>query len=295
MKKIIAFFLLLCMIVTITACNDKENAGSEITLQEIYDASKVASLLENHESVYIVRTENGKVSAEEYYSKEYSFIFYYGEIYGMDFDEAFFVTDHSYIVYSDNSMMRLVPITPDGMTDMAAGFAKESELYVFMDAILNDTITSVTEKDGHIIVTSITDQEEIDSVEGLVSCEEELVLDAKTREFISVKGIFCYETEVYENVTTFIFDAEIPENMKKFVECDRQTTDMRTITVVTNPGAENEKIESVQSPKGMKAGLMPDSEYYDRKFTMYADEACTQVFGTPDVNSDVTVYIKWDE
>ena len=295
MKKIIAFFLLLCMIVTITACNDKENAGSEITLQEIYDASKVASLLENHESVYIVRTENGKVSSEEYYSKEYSFIFYYGEIYGMDFDEAFLVTDHSYIVYSDNSMMRLVPITPDGMTDMAASFAKESELYVFMDDILNDTITSVTEKDGHIIVTSITDQEEIDSVEGLVSCEEELVLDAKTREFISIKGTFCYETEVYENVTTFTFDAEIPENMKKFVECDRQTTDMRTITVVTNPGTENEKIESVQSPKGMSAGLTPDSEYYDRNFTMYADEACTQVFDTPDFNSDVTVYIKWDE
>lgn len=295
MKKIITFFLLLCMIVTITACNDKENAGSEITLQEIYDASKVASLLENHESVYIVRTENGKVSSEEYYSKEYSFIFYYGEIYGMEFDEAFFVTDHSYFVYSDNSMVRLVPITPDGMTDMADSFAKESEIHVFMDAILNDIITSVTEKDDHIIVTSITDQEEIDSVEGLVSCEEELVLDAKTREFISVKGIFRYETEVYENVTTFIFDAEIPENMKKFVECDRQTTDMRTITVVTNPGTENEKIESVQSPKGMSAGLTPDSEYYDRNFTLYADEACTQVFDTPDVNSDVTVYIKWDE
>jgi hypothetical protein len=178
---------------------------------------------------------------------------------------------------------------------MTERFAKEGEVHIFDQALIDDVITSVTEKDGQIIVKSTSDQAELDSIEGLISCEEELVLDAKTRDMISIKSVFTYETEVFESTATFIFDAEIPENMKKYVEYDRQTEDLRTITVVTNPGTENEKIESVQSPKGMSSGLSPDEDYYDRTFTMYADEACTEVFGSPDVNADVTVYVKWDE
>ena len=295
MKKIVTFILLLCMILTVTACNNKEDASPNITMQEIRDSSKVSAMLANHDSVHIVRTENGKVSTEEYHSKEYSYIFYSGEAYGMEYDEVFFITDHSYYFDTNNNVVKLVLITPDGLTDMTERFAKEGEVHIFDQALIDDVITSVTEKDGQIIVKSTSDQAELDSIEGLISCEEELVLDAKTRDMISIKSVFTYETEVFEGTTTFIFDAEIPENMKKYVEYDQQTEDLRTITVVTNPGTENEKIESVQSPKGMSSGLSPDADYYDRNFTMYADEACTEVFGSPDVNADVTVYVKWDE
>ena len=90
--------------------------------------------------------------------------------------------------------------------------------------------------------------------------------------------------------------AEIPEGMKTFMEYDQQTEDMRTITVVSNPGTENEKTQSVQVPKGLSGGLTPAAEYADRTFTIYTDAACTQTFEeAPDVNSDITVYIKWDE
>lgn len=92
------------------------------------------------------------------------------------------------------------------------------------------------------------------------------------------------------------YDVEIPEIIKTFMEYDQQTEDMRTITVVSNPGTEQEKTESVLSPKGLIVGLSPEAAYADRTFTLYTDVACTQPLEeAPDVNADVTVYIKWDE
>ena len=270
---------------------DAESETPELTLQDIYDASNVAALLKNHDSVHILYTGNGEVFQEDYYSKEQNYSFYKGE----EFNDEFFMTDHSYYMNSDK-IVRLVLLTPSGMAEMKDVFANEHKVNVFSTNLLNDIITSVTEKDGYIIMTSVSDQEEIDSIEGLVSCEEELVLDAKTYDLISVKSIFRYEDEVYEGTTTFTYDVEIPEIIKTFMEYDQQTEDMRTITVVSNPGTEQEKTESVLSPKGLIVGLSPEAAYADRTFTLYTDAACTQPLEeAPDVNADVTVYIKWDE
>ena len=270
---------------------DAESETPELTLQDIYDASNVAALLKNHDSVHILYTGNGEVFQEDYYSKEQNYSFYKGE----EFNDEFFMTDHSYYMNSDK-IVRLVLLTPSGMAEMKDVFANEHKVNVFSTNLLNDIITSVTEKDGYIIMTSVSDQEEIDSIEGLVSCEEELVLDAKTYDLISVKSILRYEDEVYEGTTTFTYDVEIPEIIKTFMEYDQQTEDMRTITVVSNPGTEQEKTESVLSPKGLIVGLSPEAAYADRTFTLYTDAACTQPLEeAPDVNADVTVYIKWDE
>ena len=270
---------------------DAESETPELTLQDIYDASNVAALLKNHDSVHILYTGNGEVFQEDYYSKEQNYSFYKGE----EFNDEFFMTDHSYYMNSDK-IVRLVLLTPSGMAEMKDVFANEHKVNVFSTNLLNDIITSVTEKDGYIIMTSVSDQEEIDSIEGLVSCEEELVLDAKTYDLISVKSIFRYEDEVYEGTTTFTYDVEIPEIIKTFMEYDQQTEDMRTITVVSNPGTEQEKTESVLSPKGIIVGLSPEAAYADGTFTLYTDTACTQPLEeAPDVNADVTVYIKWDE
>ena len=44
---------MLCMVLSFTACTDKESETPELTLQDIYDASNVAALLKNHVTVYI--------------------------------------------------------------------------------------------------------------------------------------------------------------------------------------------------------------------------------------------------
>lgn len=91
---------------------------------------------------------------------------------------------------------------------------------------------------------------------GLVSYNAEYVLDAKTHELISVKDVIEYDDGTVYNVgVDFIYDAEIPEGMKAFVEYEQQTEDLRTITIVSNPGTESEKSESVQIPKGLSVAL----------------------------------------
>ena len=56
-----------------------------------------------------------------------------------------------------------------------------------------------------------------------------------------------------------------------------------------------EKTESVKVAKGVQVAIAPDF-LTEKTFTMYADAACTQVLeGDSDVNSDLTVYIKWNE
>ena len=133
---------------------------------------------------------------------------------------ASLITNHSYHYCYDNTYTQGILLTPDGMVDVGSIFAESSEKTILSENLLNNTITSVTEKDGNIIVTSVSDPEEIETI----------------------------------------------------------------------------KAESVQVPKGLIVGLSPEAAYADRTFTLYTDAACTQPLEeAPDVNSDVTVYIKWVE
>ena len=147
-------------------------------------------------------------------------------------------------------------------------------------------------------MTSVSDQEEINDAkaQGWNLGEDEYALDAKTREVISVKGVYVSDSgEKYEGAVYITYNAEIPESMKKFVEYDQLTADMRTVTVVSNPGAANEKTESIQVPKGLPVAFSTDLSV-EKNFILYADAACTQAIPEElDTNSDVTVYIKWDE
>ena len=298
MKKIVTFILLIGLVMSFTACTDTENTPPEITTQNLYDSSNVPALLEKYDSVLVQRTANGEVYREDYYSKEYRYAFFDGELYGEESDSKLLSTDHSYFYYIDNTYMQDVILTPDGMVDMKKLFAEDLEKEFFSADILNDIITSVTEKDGHIFVTNVSDQEEIDDAkaQGWILGEDEYVLDAKTREVISVKGVSVSESgEEYEGAVYITYNADIPEGMKKLVEYAQQTEDMRTVTVVSNPGTANEKTESIQVPKGLPVAFSADLDV-EKTFTLYADAACTQTFEEePDVNSDSTVYIKWNE
>ena len=122
MKKIVTFILLIGLVMSFTACTDKENTPPEITLQELYDSSNVPALLEKYDSVLVRRTENGEVYQEEYYSKEYRYTF---DGYNAENKYAVLSTDHSYHMYFDNMYVRIVVIAPDGMVDMESLFAEE--------------------------------------------------------------------------------------------------------------------------------------------------------------------------
>ena len=268
-----------------------------ISLNEVYEAGSLPTLLEKHDSVYVQRTENDEVYEEEYFSKEYSYTFY---SYTPESEYAFFLTNHSYYMYFKNMDVRIIILTPDGMIGMESLFAEEIDENIFSENLLNDTIVSVTEKDGKIIVRSVSDSEElaIYEAQGWILGEEDTVLDAKTREVIFEKASYTkIETgETYEGATYIIYDGDIPESMKKFVEYDKQTDNLRIVTIVSNPGAENEKTESIQVPKGLQVAISDLADVEEPLYTLYADAACTQTFeGEWDVNSDITIYVKWGE
>ena len=260
---------------------------------------------ENHESVYVRYSESGNLYEEKYLSKEYSYSSMDGEVYGLASDLLSFTSEHTFYTYYDGEYIRSLLISPDGLSDDKYHMLKDAG-FALEEGTLQETIQSVKKKDGRIIVTSFESPEAIEASEkgGLVSYNAEYVLDAKTHELISVKDVIEYDDGTVYNVgVDFIYDAEIPEGMKAFVEYEQQTEDLRTITIVSNPGTESEKSESVQIPKGLSVALEPDFIFeldfstnpeIEEVFELYSDAACTQLFDlSEDDDSDITIYVKW--
>ena len=76
MKKIVTFILLLCMAFSLTSCVNNESATAEITVQDLYDSTNIPALLENHDSVYVLYTENGEVYQLRVFAPVNSFNFF---------------------------------------------------------------------------------------------------------------------------------------------------------------------------------------------------------------------------
>ena len=285
MKRVFSVILLLGMIVSLSACGT-----GTITMQKVYDANRLDTLLKNHESVNVQHSLNGEVYGETYLSEEYT----YDAAYGW----AAFLTDRAYYACADGSYERVLLLTPDGLADLASYRAEYYTSVVLSPETVQETIRSVTKKDNRITVTSFLDQEKIKAFytgeDGLNSCDCEYVLDAKTRELVSAKSVYGYgDGMVYEGVSDVVYDTEMPEGVKAFLNYERQTENLRTVTVVSNPGTKNEIKTSIQTPKGVPVGL---SAAYDTDdaFELYADAACTQPHTTSgDYQSDATIYVKW--
>ena len=306
MKKIVTFTLMMCMALSFTACNNNGNTSTEstssenntpvITLQEVYEAGKdYAALLGNHENVYIVATSNGKVLYETYIGKDYLYSSYDAEYMDIGMNTSSFITNHSEYSCYDNAYERCVTLSPNGIVNLEDPLALAGQITFVASVILDDDYV-ITEQDGLIIVTCTSNAEDIYVDEGVISCAETYTLDAETREMLSVKTVYTYEDgRTEEGIATITRDVETPEGAKPFLAYEQATENLRTITIVSNPGAENEKTETIQTPKGLTVSLYPDFEI-EEPFTMYADAACTQVMEEGlDVNSDAIVYVKWGE
>ena len=316
MKKILAFALLLCMILTFAACADNEGTApestapestapestapesttpegteSEITMQKIYAASQTEALFKNHQSLSVRLEMDGKIFYERYLTKDYIYSYFPAE--GSDWME--FITDDAYYYDADDALVRYLPITPDGVSDFTS---LRAECYVatfFGEDILEETIASVTKKDGQITVKTFLGQEALAKYEA-ISGRSEYVLDAETLEIISHTSDITYDDGTSFCVATKVtYDAEASETVKTLLSYVNQTEDLRNITVISNPGPANEKTESVQAAKGLIIGFRYDEDA-EENFVLYTDAACTELYD-PYVNtdSDLTIYVKWDK
>lgn len=274
----------------------KLKANLRITLQEVYEAGKnFSALLGDHESVYVHVVVNGSVLWEEYLSKQYWYSYYSAEYMDIGFEYSSFMSEDADYYCIDNVYARGISLTPNGIADMTGMLDVAGKGSFITSAMLNDKAT-VTEKDGFIIVACVADIDEILTEENVVSCVETYTIDATTREMTAVKTVYTYaDGTVEEGIVTITRDEEMPEAMKTFLAYAQETENVRTITIVSNPGTENEKTESIQVAKGLQVSASADFDI-EETCTLYADAACTQVLEEiEDVDSDLTIYVKWGE
>ena len=289
MKKIISFILLICMALSLSSCGN-----AEITMQEIHDAGKIENMLKNHKSIYIQDEADGEIFCEKYLTEEYVYEYYPDE----EFAFAQFMTDDANYAYSSGDYLRYLFITPEGVTNDFSNDRAERYDFVLTENIAEETIESVSKKDGQIIVNGVLSEEAIAKLteEGLTSGKTEYTLDAKTNKPISIISDYSYEdgTSFYI-ITEVAYDAEAPEMIDVFMEYANQTEDLRNVTVITNPGTEKEISQNFQIPKGLIVGLTWD-DAFENKVELFADAACTESYD-PYVNtdSDITICIKWNE
>jgi hypothetical protein len=146
MKKILTFILLTCMVLSFAACGK-----TEITTEEIYDAGRVEVMLQNHQSVYVHRTMDGIAFVDSYLTQEYSFV----EFLDDEFSSAQFMTDSVSYAYMDGSYLRYLYVAPEGVTNDFTGDRAELCATEFAADILVETMESVSEQDGRIVVNSV--------------------------------------------------------------------------------------------------------------------------------------------
>ena len=287
MKKIVAFTLLLCMILTLAACGKVE-----ITMQEIYDANQTVALLKNHESVYVQEEMDGEVWIERYLTKDYAYEYIPDEEYPF----VKFMTDDASYYYDGGYYLRYLFITPDGVGDFASERAETYASVILGEDTVDEIIESVSKKDGRITVTSSLSQKNIEYMAeyGVTAGKFEYVLDAKTREMISLISNYIYDDGSAFNVIAEVtYDAEVPEMLKEFLEYVNQTENLRNVTVVSNPGTDKEASKSIQVPKGLIVGFEYDDGLGDAA-EFYTDAACTESYDPyADTDSDLTIYVKW--
>ena len=270
-------------------------ARLRISLQEVYDAGKnLTALLGDHDSVSVQAVVDGTVISEMYLDKECSYTFYSPEYMNLGFSYQSLTTDHSQYICFDGEYSFVVPIAMSGVVDFADSLAMEGENGFISSVMLNDTAV-VTERDGLIIVSCTADIDEIYTDDAVVSCVETYTLDAKTREIISVKTVYTYADGTIEEGTAIVTrDGEMPEGAQAFLAYEGEDVEMRTVTIVSHPGTEDERTDVVRAPKGLLISLSPEWDD-ERIATMYEDAACTQPISvTPDPNLDATVYVRWE-
>ena len=289
MKKIMAFALVLCMVLTFAACGK-----AEVTMQDIYNAVQTETMLKNHQSVYIRDGLDGELLNERYLTRDYAFDY----VPDAEFDWVEFMTDDECYYYVGGDKLYFFYITPDGVGDFASERAEDFASVLLGEDTINETIESVSEKDGRITVTSVLSQKNLEVLaeDGITAGKFVYVLDAKTREMISIAGDYTFEGDVHHQMASEIFyDAEEPEMLKTFLAYENQTENLRNITVVSNPGTEKEESRSVQTPKGLIIGFQYD-EAFEGAVEFYIDAACTENYDPyADTDSDLTIYVKWVE
>ena len=289
MKKIFAAILSSALVLSLAACGSKS-----ITMQEVYDAYQLDTILETHENVHIKHQLDDELSTDMYLTKEFSYEYIHDDTESW----ATYLTDDSYYGYEDGVYYRVVFLEENGLFDTASYRATLYTSPILSPFTMKEEIQSVTTKDGRITVSTVMSQEGLKDVqvldEGLISGSYEYVMDAKTLTPIQSTGVDSYDDGTDSTFDfTCTYDEEFPAELQGFLELDRQTEDLRTITYVIHSETGEETTTSIQVPKGIRVDLIADYGVAG-ELNLYSDAACTEPFvNSEDYTLDLTLHVKW--
>ena len=284
MKKLLALLLVLVLMVSFAACGNQK-----LTMRKLIDANQTQTLLESYESISTQFTIDGEMNVAYYLTDTFA--------YEKQGTWSMYVTDDAGYGCSDGVYQKVVFLTRDGLIDYAACRAEQYADPILGQKSLLEKIQSVEEAEDQITVKTVMSLKNLKKIlgeESLNSYENTYVLDPETYALHSANGVITLNDGTsYPFSLVCSYNAEMPEEIKDFLEYENQTENLRTITFVFHSGTAKEKTEQIQAPKGLALGLhLPDSASASDSFGVYADPACTEPFkSNGDYTSDVTVYI----
>ena len=284
MKKLFALLLALVLLVSFAACGSQK-----LTMQQLIDANQAQTLLKTYDSIYIHGTMEGEPYTDYYLTDEY-FV-------EMRDGMMLLLADDTAYAYQDDLYQRVVYLTRDGLVDGAAyRVAQYGDAIISQDSA-KEKIQTVAEAEGKITVKSVMEQKDLEQIvgeESLNSSETTYLADAKTYNMDTVTCTVAFDNgETMDILMECSYNVEMPEEMKPILDYYNQTEDLRTITFVFHSGTEKEKVEQIQSPKGLVVALALPKDVATEGVSVYADPACTVPHkSNGDYTSDATIYIK---
>lgn len=258
----------------------------ELTMEQVVEANMAENLLKHYDSYYLKFTSaNGET--EMYKDAE---MFYYANAAG-----EYLRTDSiDYDNFDNGEYTKYMYVEREP-------FVSDSEVNSLMnvEVTLEEEIQEIKQEGENIIFSTKLPEEwhaEIAEAMGveLLDGDYPLIqytLDAKTYAVLKSSETIMHKdgTEGAVFVTEAEYNAERPEAAKKLLDRATATENIRTLTIIANPGTDQEKEYKETVLKGEK--IVP--YFPDDTWKLYTDAECTQEKTEPaDLQADATYYAK---
>ena len=119
-------------------------------------------------------------------------------------------------------------------------------------------------------------------------------MDSETLAILETENVQCHAdgTKEEPSTVTVTYDAPRPEGALALLERLSDKQNLRTITMILNPGTEKESSDSVYVQKGEGVMLInPEGKTLE----VFKDSACTEPYtGGADTNKDLTIYGRFE-
>ena len=272
MKKISVCLLLAAMLLAVLALSASAASAGEVTLEMLAEANSAEKLLENHQS--------------------YCF---YNEYEGESFGGTYTDSELCYMHQADNAM-----IYANGQEGELSDGAFVVRLYAGVQPDLEWTLGLVMTSPEEEVIEVVEEEEKliVKTRSSLLAYGEEIeggyceyIYEVDPEQLFLLGGSYTsYTPEGVASIYTtwhVEYDVERPAQAQELLERVNPQQDYRTVTIVLDPGTENETVCLARTCRGDYAEIHLGEEYS----TLYSDAECTQPFaGGSDPSKDITLY-----